>query len=236
MILSMEFFRKVFDRLLMAPAETPGAALVQGSDSTGTERLSVDSAGRPVLVGRDGRVRPLVLSPTVYLLLDVSGSMDEPKLRQARDGGIAFAEDAVRKSYMVGVIQFSSEAWLRVVPTRDRRAIERGLSEIGPQESTNMAAAIRLATKRFGPSRGDRAMVLVTDGYPDDVAATSASAEEAKRRGITIIAIGTDDADGLFLRKLASASALAATVPSGELRVAIASAARLLPAKRCGSR
>ena len=159
--------------------------------------------------------------------------MDEGKLRQARDGGLSFAEDAVSKGYRVGVIQFSSWARLRVEPTTNLAALREGLLNVGLQLTTNMTAAIELATGQFGRGQALRAMVLVTDGYPDDAAAALAAADQAKRRDITIIAIGTDDADRHFLKKLASAAELAKTVPSVELKVAIASSAQhLLPARR----
>ncbi len=236
MISLMKIFRDILDRLLTAPGETPTGALARHSSSARAVRPSAGTAGRPVPVDRDGKPKSVVDPPTVYLLLDVSGSMDEGKLRQARDGGISFAEDAVQKGYLVGVIQFSTWARLRVNPTTDRRGIEKGLSQVGLQMTTNMAGAIELATSQFGRSKGQRAVVLVTDGYPNDAAAALAAADQAKRRGITIIAIGTDDADRLFLKKLASASELATTVPNSELKAAITSAARLLPAKSSNSR
>jgi|PersoiStandDraft_1058852.scaffolds.fasta_scaffold07731_6 Mg-chelatase subunit ChlD len=167
----------------------------------------------------------------VYLLLDISGSMDEEKLTQARRGGTEFAEDAIRRGYRVGVIQFSSWASLKVAPTENRREIERGLTEIGLQASTNMASAIRLATEHLGSDEGERAIVLVTDGFPDSESKALAAAAKAKRQAVTIIAIGTDDADREFLARLASATELSRKVSREELHVAITDAARLLPAK-----
>jgi molecular chaperone DnaK len=236
MISAMKIFHAILDRLLTAPGETPNGALARRSNSTAAVRPSVSSAGKPELTGPGGNPKTAEPSPTVYLLLDVSQSMDEAKLRQATDGSISFAEDAVRKGYLVGVIQFSTLARLKVEPTTSRRAIEKGLSQVGFQMTTNMAAAIELATNLFGRSKGQRAVVLVTDGYPDSAAAALAAADQAKGRGITIIAIGTDDADRNFLKKLASASKLATTVPNSELKVTIAKAAGLLPAKSSNSR
>jgi Mg-chelatase subunit ChlD len=234
MIFPMSIFRDVLDRLLTAPGETPSQALTERRDSpTPRRRPPVDSPEKPRLAAREAKLRSPSAPPTVYLLLDVSQSMDESKLRQARDGGLSFAEEAVSKGYRVGVIQFSSWARLRVEPTTNLAALREGLLKVGLQLTTNMAAAIKLATGQFGRGQALRAMVLVTDGYPDDAAAALAAADQAKRRDITIIAIGTDDADRNFLKKLASASGLATTVPSVDLKVAIASAAQhLLPARR----
>lgn len=222
--------------MLTVPGETPGQALALRTNSAKTVQPSVDPAGKPIPAARRSKPKAepghSVLPATVYLLLDVSGSMDKAKLRQARDGGTSFAEDAVSKGYRVGVIQFSSRARLCVEPTTNLAVIREGLLRAVLPLGTNMAAAIELATEKLGRSQGLRAMVLVTDGYPDDAEAALAAAAKAKRHDITIIAIGTDDADRNFLKKLASASHLATTVPDDELKVAIVDAARLLPAKR----
>lgn len=236
MIVPMKIFSDILDRLLTAPGETTGEALTRRSSPPRPASSTARSAGKPALTGPGGKAKTDELSPTVYLLLDVSRSMDEGKLRQAKDGGISFAEDAIRKGYRVGVIQFSTFVRLRVEPTTNLRAIEKSLSNVGLQMTTNMGGAIELAASKLGQGKGLRAMVLVTDGYPDSSAAALAAAEQAKRRDITIIAIGTDDADRNLLKKLASASELATTVPDRDLGVTIAKAALLLPAKSSSSR
>ena len=230
MIFPMRIFRDVLDRLLTAPGETPSQALThRGKSSPSARQASVDSPKTQRPTTRESKPKPA----TVYLLLDVSGSMDEGKLRQARDGGLSFAEDAIRKGYQVGAIQFSTWARIASKPTTKLGGIRTGLEDRALQLTTNMAAAIELATGELKRLQGLRSIVLVTDGYPDSAEAALAAARDAKKHDITIIAIGTDDADRHFLKKLASAAELATTVPSVELKVAIASAAQhLLPARR----
>ena len=210
----MKTLQAILDRLLTAPGETPGA-----------------------LTRRDEpRAHVPETSHTVYLLLDISSSMDAGKLAQARRGGLSFAKDAIEKGYRVGVIQFSTLARISTEPTTTLGLIRSGLSEIGVQLTTNMAAAIELATTELRKTRGSRAMVLVTDGYPDSEGAAIRASWGAKNSDITIIAIGTEDADRGFLKKIATASELATTVPDSGLEVAISSASRLLPERTSGSR
>lgn len=212
---------KVLERFLTSPAEA--RALTKVSGSTMPTHSRVRAAGKPAQAAAGLK--------TVYLLLDVSQSMDEDKLAHARKGGTAFAKDAIGKGYDVGVIQFTTWARLRTKPTKRLPEIRAGLSEVGGlQATTNMGGAIRRATRELADLRGTRAMVLVTDGYPDNAEAALEAAAEAKRKDITIIAIGTDDADRDFLKKLATAKELATTVPDRNLGVAIAKAAGLLPA------
>lgn len=233
MLLGMKALEGILNRLLTAPGEAPRTALAQRSNSPIVESTV---EGRPPLRPQRMGLHASAGPATVYLLLDVSQSMDEGKLRQARDGGVSFAGDAIGKGYDVGVIHFASSAWLKTNPTADLSAIRAGL-EVGAQGTTNMAAAIELATKQFlQRRRGISVMVLMTDGYPDSARAALSAAKEAKRQDITIIAIGTDDADRNFLKKLATASELATTVPDKDLGATLAKAAGLLPAKTTGSR
>ena len=58
------------------------------------------ASGKPVALRRSSKI--------VYLLIDCSGSMAEGnKIEQAKKGAIGFAEEAQRKEYAVGLIQFS---------------------------------------------------------------------------------------------------------------------------------
>ena len=228
----MKILSDILDRLLTAPGETPGEALTRRSDPPAA---ASSVAEKPVRTPRS-QLRSKAVPATAYLLLDVSSSMDERKLRQAQDGGVAFAADAIGKGYRVGVIQFSSWARLRTEPTKRLGVIRAGLEQAVFQLTTNMASAIELGATQLGGIGGLRAVVLVTDGYPDDAEAALRAAMKAKACGITIIAIGTHDADEDFLKKLATASGLATTVPDSELQVAITSAARLLPSRTSGSK
>lgn len=166
----------------------------------------------------------------VYLLIDSSGSMAGSKLVQAREGAINFAKDALRKKYSVGLISFNSSAQVMAEPSTQ---IERFMTATGCLSdggSTNMAAAICLATSRFQHIRATRTIVLFTDGMPDDQTLALVEAEAAKNQGIDIIAIGTKDADKAFLGRLASRNDLVVSATSARIGEAIIKAAGLLPA------
>ena len=75
-------------------------------------------------------------------------------------------------------------------------------------------------------------MVIVTDGMPNgqgDPMSTLKAGEDAKRNGIDIITIGTDDADQEFLKRLASRKDLGVKVQSKHLEKTITDSVRLLP-------
>lgn len=169
----------------------------------------------------------------VYLLVDCSGSMSvENKLSQAKKGSLSFARDAVAKGYRVGLIQFSISATRLCEPTREVAVLDRCLGQIELGSETHMAKGIYLAHEQLAGMAGARAIVVVTDGIPNgpgDPQASLQAGKEAKRDGIDILTIGTDDANAAFLKKLASRADLGMKVTRERFEQAIASSAKLLP-------
>jgi Ca-activated chloride channel family protein len=163
------------------------------------------------------------------LLIDCSSSMDGEKMSQARAGALAFAEDAMRKHYSVGLIRFATRAEVLCSLKDGFFALTSEVEKLKAQGSTNMADAINLATEELNALSGVRAIVIATDGMPDNRNSTLSAARIARDAGIDVIAIGTDDADREFLGKIASRSDLAVKVSRSELKNEITAAARLLP-------
>lgn len=183
--------------------------------------IEIRRAGKPVF-GAD------IGMNVAYLLIDCSGSMAGEKLEQAKRGGVDFARGAVAKGYMLGLITFDDEAHLRCEPAGSA-ALENALSEIRVAGSTNMTAALSLATEKLRNKGANRAVILITDGAPDDAPSAIAAAEEMKKNGVDIITIGTFDANADFLARLATRSDLSMTVRDDELQLGISSASALLP-------
>ena len=102
--------------------------------------------------------------------------------------------------------------------------------EVG--DTTHIAKAINLAHSLLKGITGNRVIVIVTDGMPNgpgDPLSNLKAGEDAKKNGIDIIAIGTDDADQEFLKRLASRSQLGLKVENRHLEKTITDSAKLLP-------
>ena len=198
-------------------------------------RVSQDS--RAVLTGggieirREGKpVESAVLrGGSVYLVIDCSGSMAGQKIAQAKKGAIEFAGEALTKRYAVGLIGFSSAATHICGPWEEVSYVRRHLPGLEPDGSTNMSGGIELATAKLKGRPGPLAMVVITDGMPDNQEAALTAARDAKKARIDVITVGTDDADRSFLQKLASRSDLVAVVTRDQLGKGITSAAGMLP-------
>jgi Mg-chelatase subunit ChlD len=163
-----------------------------------------------------------------FLLVDCSSSMSGNKLEQARTGAFEFADVAIHGNYEVGLISFDSGAGLLSEPTTDVPALRAAMDRLRAMGSTNMAAALSLASQHLDDARPARAVVLATDGYPDSRSDTERAADALKARGVEIHTVMTEDADVAFLSRLATRSDLATVAKPHELRAAIAAAASKL--------
>ena len=206
------------------PEARKNQALISAKNEVTKMLASLESElGQPLRAPNRGGV--------VFLLLDVSGSMED-KLCQAKSGALGFAKDAIGKGYAVGVILFGSSASLLSPPCNDLSSLKVYIEKISISGSTNMAHAIQLGVEQHQGKHGQRVLVIVTDGAPDDREATLDAAKIAKVAGIDIITIGTDGADIQFLKLLASRTELAMAVAQNRLAVGMASAAKLLIGKK----
>jgi len=168
----------------------------------------------------------------VYLIVDCSGSMAESnKMEQAKRGAYGFAENAQKKDYYVGLIQFASDADHIIDPQIDVKILNGYLEKMVAGGSTNMAAAIRLVVDKFEGKLGEKVICIITDGMPDDRKAALDVANDARTKGIDIMTIGTDDADKAFLEKLATRKDLSLKVSRDRLEHGIVSMAKMLPEK-----
>ena len=186
--------------------------------------IEITHEGKPVSSG--------ALTGYVYLLVDCSSSMEGNKLKKAKKGALNFAKDALGKGYFTGLIKFDSSARLVCEPFKDITNFEKKLVSLEIGDTTHMAKAINLAHELLKEMPGTRVMVVVTDGMPNgpgDPIASLNAGQNAKRNGIEIIAIGTDDADKEFLKRLASRTELGIKVLSKQLEKTIASSAKMLP-------
>lgn len=166
----------------------------------------------------------------VFILFDTSGSMrDEDKLDKARQGTLGFCAEALAREFNFGLIAFDTLARLVLPPQRTHQPISDALAKLEIGGKTDMAAAIRLAENELLKVKRERIMCIITDGVPDDREATLVAAENARLRGIDIMAIGTDDADSAFLSRLVSRRELSRKVERQSLTAEITAMAALLP-------
>ena len=124
---------------------------------------------------------------------------------------------------------FESSAKHICEPQLDSSRLRQYVEKLKLGGTTDMAAGIDLANEKLRQWAGSRAMVVVTDGLPNDCEAALSSAQRAKSSGVDIITIGTDDADRDLLSRLATKTELSVMVSRHNLGRGIASTAKMLP-------
>ena len=89
-------------------------------------------------------------------------------------GALRLFAEARQREYKVGLIGFANRADLLLRASRDAARFKSQLLTLKPAGRTAMTQAIRLATRQLR-RRGDKIILLVTDGMPDDREATASS-------------------------------------------------------------
>ena len=95
-----------------------------------------------------------------------------------------------------------------------------------------MASGIFVAYTTLQQAPGEKAMVVISDGLPDDEEKAINAAKSAKLLSVRIITIGIPGANEAFLKKIASASDLATVTEIEKLGDAMEKAVKLLPPTR----
>jgi Mg-chelatase subunit ChlD len=183
-------------------------------------------------------VKMAVPRPTIYYLIDCSASMffdtdkkDSPekeKIQQAREGTQRHMGEALQIGFQAGLIAFGDKARLLVKATRDFEILKYALRGLENDGSTNLTHALQIALEALSTAQGRKIVVVVTDGKPDDSKSALETGLALAKIGVKILTIGTDDADGNFLQKLATEERLALIVKSNQILMGFKQASQLL--------
>jgi len=145
---------------------------------------------------------------TVVLLVDVSGSMRANDVKPTRLGAAQAAMDTfadhVPKGVRLGLVTFSSNPDLLVIPTTDRAVLHEGIDLLVPEAGTaigdGLAMAVRVAKTSLGGAKKGKdgkvpaAIVLLSDGAQTrGVLTPLQGADRARSAGIRVytVALGT---------------------------------------------
>ena len=168
-------------------------------------------------------VVPVHLS--VFLVIDVSGSMEGAPLAEAKQAAKEFVKKSDLAHTSIGLIEFGSDAKMISAPTQSAKHINRAIEQLSIQGSTNMADGIKIAHSELKSVDDPRFVILLTDGYPNNANAAKKAAKAVCADGIELITIGTGGADENYLKELAcsdenSIFAQAGTVVSAFSKIA----------------
>ncbi|HSS75638.1 MAG TPA: VWA domain-containing protein [Thermoanaerobaculia bacterium] len=144
------------------------------------------------------------LSIHAVVALDISASM-EKSLDKARQAALEFFQQTIRPKDRASVITFNDHPNLTVKFTNDLPTLAGGLAGLKAERGTALYDSIIFTLYYFTGVKGQRALVLISDGRDEGSRFTYEDAlDYARRAGVTIYSIGLgDDVDKRKLSKLA---------------------------------
>lgn len=140
------------------------------------------------------------------IAVDVSASM---RARDLRPDRLDNAKNMLRmlvnnlKEERVGIIAFTSQAFIQCPITTDDDALQYFISALRPDmlpvNGTSLAAPVSLAAKMLAKYPGQKALILLTDGedhLPKDL---ETAQQTAAKYGVRVIAIGIGTKEGTLI-------------------------------------
>lgn len=153
--------------------------------------FTVSEDGVKQTISRFERVDDLPFHAAV--VLDTSASM-EKSIQQARDAALGFIRDAVQPKDRAAVITFNDHPNIGVKFTNDMTALAGGLAGLKAERGTSLWDSMIFTLFYFNGVKGQRAILLLTDGRDEGSQFSFDDAlEYARRAGVTIYTIGLGD-------------------------------------------
>ncbi|HSN87236.1 MAG TPA: VWA domain-containing protein [Thermoanaerobaculia bacterium] len=179
----------------------------------------LDRKGRPVAgltkkdfaVKEDGVRQEIVrfervtdLPVHVALMVDVSASM-EPALAKAQEAALRFLEGSLQPRDRAAVVTFNDHPFLAVKFTNDVPSLAGGLAGVKAERGTSLYDSLIFTLYYFNGIKGQRAILLLSDGKDEGSRFTWEDAlETARRAGVALYPLGLGEKiDKKKLEKLA---------------------------------
>jgi len=159
--------------------------------------------GKPVKIAKFEHVANLPLS--IGMAVDTSGSM-QPRMDEARKAGSSFFSNVMRKGDRAFLVSFDTQPQLIQKWSTRLSDLNAALSKLRAEESTALYDAIVYSLYNFLGVKGQKALVVITDGADTSSKFTFDQAVEYARRAavpIYAIAIGMRPTDLDIKYKLA---------------------------------
>jgi len=150
--------------------------------------FTVLDEGKPVSIAKFEHVKNLPLS--IGMAIDTSGSM-QPRMDEAQKAGAQFFQNVMKKGDKAFLVAFNSEP--QVVQKWSTRVadVHAGLAKLRAEEATALYDAVVYSLYNFLGIRGQKALVVITDGKDTSSKFTFEQAVEyARRAGVPIYGIG----------------------------------------------
>lgn len=170
---------------------------------------------------------------SVMLAVDLSGSMDGERLKEAKKAAVSFIREFDMDNVEVGLINFADRCIVYQGLTHDAGLLERKINSWAINADGlgygNAAEPFLNAMHVLRPCGSDvRYLVVLTDGYWSNVGNAVARAKQCHGEGIEVIALGFGNANQRFLEQVASKADFASLTDLSHLESALTGIAKIM--------
>jgi Ca-activated chloride channel family protein len=128
--------------------------------------------------------------------LDISASMTD-SLEKARDAALQYFQETVQPRDRAALVTFNDRPTLNVKFTNNKTTLAGGLAGMKAERGTSLYDTVIFSLYYFTGIKGQRALLLVSDGKDESSRFTYEDAVDyARRAGVTIYAIGLSEEVG----------------------------------------
>jgi Ca-activated chloride channel family protein len=170
--------------------ELPTTVVINGkASSTLTEKsFKITDDGKPVSLAKFEYVKNLPLS--IGMAIDTSGSM-QPRMDEAQKAGAQFFEKIMKRGDRGFLVAFDTDPQVVQKWSTKVDDMHAGLAKLRAEESTALYDAIVYSLYNFQGVRGQKALVVISDGKDTASKFTFDQAlEYARRAAVPIYSIG----------------------------------------------
>ena len=170
--------------------ELPTTVTISGkpSNELPESAFKILDEGKPVSIAKFEYVKNLPLS--IGLAIDTSGSMQQ-RMDEAVKAGAQFFQEVMKKGDKAFLVSFASEPQIVQKWSSKIADVHAGLAKLRAEEATALYDAVVYSLYNFLGVRGQKALVLITDGKDTASKFTFDQAiEYARRAGVPIYGIG----------------------------------------------
>ncbi|HEV8433165.1 MAG TPA: VWA domain-containing protein [Thermoanaerobaculia bacterium] len=177
--------------------ELPTTVIANGHpiNSLAESAFKVMDEGKPVKIAKFEHVANLPLS--IGMAVDTSGSM-QPRMSEAQRSGAEFFKNVLKAGDKAFLVSFDTQPQLIQKWTTKLGDLDAGLSKLRAEESTALYDAVVYSLYNFLGVKGQKALVVITDGADTSSKFSWDQAIEYSRRAavpIYAIAIGMRPTD-----------------------------------------
>lgn len=169
--------------------ELPTTVILNGHpiNTLSQSDFKVFDEGRPVKLARFEEVKNLPLS--LGMAIDTSGSM-QPRMEEAQKAGASFFKSVLRPGDKAFLVSFDTQPELVQKWSTRLADVNAGLSKLRAEESTSLYDAVVFSLYNFLGIKGQKALILITDGRDTSSKFSFDQAlEYARRTAVPIYAI-----------------------------------------------